>query len=287
MIYLYPNISSNYDLGTSNFKFKDLYLSGNSIYLNDIIISSNNSNFEFKKQNLFIPLNTNQINITSNNTIINLKIDNNNLSFSNKYPILLNNSYDNSNIIYSNVHNLTSNNLYSFTNNKFNSLNLDLISIGTSNRFITNDTYNRNLTITEINNLYNYIPNVQYNVNYNYQLYNNLTSGNIYQRYLKATFTGLNKYYNANTLGQSTYTISGIYPGDIIDISNIYLTNFADRFVGNNKPVYITNISLIGDDYFNYVIDSSAIAFSANIMGVLISVAFNIDKFYDNLLVSS
>ncbi len=68
----------------------------------------------------------------------------------------------------------------------------------------------------------------------------------------------INKVYNASTLGTSTYTINGIYSGDVVDISNIYLTNFADRFAGNNKPVYISQVNLIGTDYFNYVIDVSS-----------------------------
>jgi hypothetical protein len=114
--------------------------------------------------------------------------------------------------------------------------------------------YNRVLNTTEIGWLYNYSKYVTIVYqNSNYQLFNNLTTGNIFQRYLKAYYTSLPKTYNANTQGESTYTISGISWGDIIDISNIYLTNFATTYVGSNIPVYISNVNLIGDDYFNYV----------------------------------
>ena len=140
---------------------------------------------------------------------------------------------------------------------------------------------NHYIKLRKISNLYN-SSSTGYNINNNYQLSSGLTTGNIFQRYLKATFTGLNKVYNALTQGQSTYTISGIYSGDIIDISNIYLTNFSDRFVGNNKPVYITNASLIGSNYFNYIIDSSAIAFNANITPKLLTSNFySLGKVYD------
>ena len=40
---IYPFSSSIYDLGTSNYKWKDLYLSSNSIYLDNLVISKNNN----------------------------------------------------------------------------------------------------------------------------------------------------------------------------------------------------------------------------------------------------
>jgi hypothetical protein len=143
--------------------------------------------------------------------------------------------------------------------------------------------YNRTLSSSEVLALYNYIPIITVsNKNNNYQIFDPITSGNIFQRYLKATYTGLTKVYNANTQGQSIYTISGIYTGDIIDISNIYLTNFANIYVGSNIPIYISNVTLTGTNYYNYVIDSSGIASNSNITPALLNGNFySLGKTYD------
>jgi len=143
--------------------------------------------------------------------------------------------------------------------------------------------YNRALAASEVNTLYNYILAITVvNQNNNYQLYNNLTTGNIYQRYLHASYTGLQKVYNANTQGQSIYSISGIYPGDIVDISNIYLTNFASIYVGTNIPVYISNVTLTGANYYNYIIDASAIGVNSFITPALVTSNFyGLGKTYD------
>ncbi len=96
-----------------------------------------------------------------------------------------------------------------------------------------------------------YIPSVSYRNN-NYLFATNVTSANIYQRLLNASFTGINKIYNAVTAGSSSYTISGIYNGDIVDISNIYTSNFIDIHAGINKLIYINDVNLIGPSYFNF-----------------------------------
>ena len=146
-----PSISSNFDLGSSNYKWKDLYLSGNSIYLDNFIISKNdNAEITFKNNtNNYIGIKASEFNLNSNNNSYkfmlnssgNLILNSNNNIY---YPVLFNNSYDYSNIILSNVLISTSNNLYSQINN----INTDTITQGTTNRFIINDTYNRNITFT-------------------------------------------------------------------------------------------------------------------------------------------
>ena len=182
-----PSSSSNFDLGTSNSKWKDLYLSGNSIYLDDIIISKNeNSQIAFKNtNNNYIGLKTSEININSNNnsfkflinTNSNLIINSNNI---NLYPVLFNNPYDYSNIILSNVFISSSNNLYSQINN----INTDTIIQGNSNRFIINDIYNRNITFT-----------------------NNLTSSNIITS-------------NLNVIGDNTTFNTTVYQTEQLQINN-------------------------------------------------------------------
>ena len=133
-------ISSNNDLGTSNYKWRHLYLSSNSIYIDNISISKSDSNY-VKINSIVI----NEIYLNSNYYI---HIDNNGLIlYNNKYPVLFNNNYDNSNIILSNTFISTSNNIKS----KITNLNTDTLIQGINNRFIVNDIYNNNITFT--NNL--------------------------------------------------------------------------------------------------------------------------------------
>ncbi|MEI6598746.1 MAG: hypothetical protein WCL22_06925, partial [bacterium] len=123
-----------------------------------------------------------------------------------------------------------------------------------------------------------YIPITNNN---NYQLFNNNTYANIYQRLLTASFTGINHVYNAQTLGSTNYSITGIYSGDIVDISNIYTSNFIDPNVGNNKLMYINQINLIGSSYFNYYISISGYS-NANItQATLIPNFYSLGKIYD------
>jgi len=155
---IYPSQSSNYDLGSSTYKWRDLYLSGNSIYLDNMVVFKNGNSLEIKDSNLnagHMGININQISISSNNQLSHIRLDANGTILihsngTNKFPVNLNNKFDYSNIIYSNTLLQQSNNLYSFTNTSMNSINTDTIPIGSSNRFITNDIYNRNLTINGI-----------------------------------------------------------------------------------------------------------------------------------------
>jgi hypothetical protein len=142
--------------------------------------------------------------------------------------------------------------------------------------------YNRVLSQTDVTNLYNYtFMQVNINNNISYQLFNNLTTANIFQRYLHATFTAVPKVYNTYYSGQSTYTISGLYAGDIIDISNIYTTTFNSINVVNNTSVYINNVTLTGANYFNYVIDSSAVILGSVIPATLNPNFYCIGKVYN------
>ena len=132
-----PNSCNSFDLGSSNFRWKDIYLSGNSIYLDDLIISNSNNYLSVSKQ-----LNVNQITLYNNqkSKTISLDTDGNFIS-GNKYLLSIDNNKDNSNIVLSNVLSNSSNSIFNFNKSKFNSLNTDIIKNGTSNKFITNDTY--------------------------------------------------------------------------------------------------------------------------------------------------
>ena len=82
------------------------------------------------------------------------------------------------------------------------------------------------------------------------------------------------------TLGSTNYTISGIYLGDQVDISNIYTSNFNDINVGTNKIMYINNINLIGNSYFNYTISISGVSTGSITQAPLIP-TFIVNKTYD------
>jgi hypothetical protein len=150
---IYPDTTQIYNLGSPDFKWRHLYLSSNSIYLDNISISKTNDNY------ISIPsVNLNDITISSNfngnNKTGNLRLnqnsiviidDSNNL---NKYPVFFNNPYVYSNIVLSNVLSNSSNDIYT----KFKGLNTDTIPIpnDTNKRFIVNDNYNRDITFTGI-----------------------------------------------------------------------------------------------------------------------------------------
>ena len=148
-----PNTCNSFDLGSSNLKWRDIYLSGNSIHLDNLNINSSNNLLNIKDDitGNFLGVNVNEIRLNSNNKIGSIQIDTNgDLKINNKFIVGLDNNYDYSNIIYSNVFSNSSNTLINSINDKYNSLNTDVIPIGSSNRFITNDIYNRNINFSGI-----------------------------------------------------------------------------------------------------------------------------------------
>jgi len=164
-----PNSCNTFDLGSSNRKFRDLYLSGNSIYLNDLNIK--NSNNFLSTSNLNINQITFRNNINSNSKIISLNT-NGDFMIANKYLLAINDRLQLSNIVFSNVFNNSSNYLSNLNFTKYNSIKtLDNISIGNSNRFIVNDIYNRQANFTGIIQSYNLISS-NLNVIGDYTIFN-------------------------------------------------------------------------------------------------------------------
>jgi len=149
-----PTINSNFNLGSSNFKWKDLYLSGSSIFLDNLILSKNSSdNLEIKDSNGNLKnLNVSSIELNNLNDKVIFTLSNKQLIFNSNGTIYNSiNFNDYSNIIYSNILSNTSNSIINYINSSINNIifpNTDTISIGTSNRFITSNIYSNNLTIT-------------------------------------------------------------------------------------------------------------------------------------------
>ncbi len=109
-----PNTCNSFNLGSSTLKWKDLYLSGTSIHIDNININSSNNSLNIKDDITgdFKGLNVSEIRLNSNNKISGIQIDTNgDLKINNKFLVSVANNNDYSNIVFSNVLNDTSNSL--------------------------------------------------------------------------------------------------------------------------------------------------------------------------------
>ena len=121
------------------------------------------------------------------------------------------------------------------------------------------------------------IPPIILSNNNNYQLASSVISGNILPKPLTTQFTGINKAYDATTTASFTYKLLGTISGDIIDISNNYISNFINSNIGNSKQIIVDNLTTTNP---NYTIISSNT--SANITQKIVTVNFiSLDKYYD------
>src|SRR5262249_25956828 len=85
----------------------------------------------------------------------------------------------------------------------------------------------------------------------NYTLSNptNTTQASISKRDLTVTATGVNKVYDATTDAQVILSTGALTGDDVTASDN---TAFADKNVGVDKPLHVTNISISGADAGNY-----------------------------------
>ena len=176
---IYPETDITYDLGTSNKRFKDLYLSGNSINLDNLLISKNSSNnLEIKDtQGNYKNINLNEIELNNGNTKLTFQLDNlgnliykkNNIISGTEllYPSVYTNISDTSNSVSSNV-------MINYVGNTSNTLfnNSSNINNTLTNSITNNSNFFSNLSLTNSNNLFNYSSNFTYNtaksnINYN------------------------------------------------------------------------------------------------------------------------
>ncbi|MDD2684541.1 MAG: YDG domain-containing protein [Gallionella sp.] len=86
-----------------------------------------------------------------------------------------------------------------------------------------------------------------------------------------ATYTGVNKVYDAGTSASVTGGLSGGISGDTITYSQT--AAFADKNVGTNKQINISGISLGGADAGNYVLANTSSTTSANITPFALSIS--------------
>jgi hypothetical protein len=91
----------------------------------------------------------------------------------------------------------------------------------------------------------------------NYNLENiNFIYGNIYPREIIPHLITNYKPYNGDTVAPKLYytSLSGLISGDQITISN-YRAVFDTPYIGYNKNIYITNLTIKGNDANNYFIN--------------------------------
>ena len=288
---IYPSINSNFDLGLSNYKWKDLYLSGNSIYLDNIIISNENNNISIKdSNNNYKNLNVNELILNSNNYNYKFKInengiltyDSNNKSY---YPSFINNNNDYSNIVYLNVLLSTSNEL----NNKIINLNTDTVKIGIKNRFIVNDIYDRNIIFTKDLNTSNLITS-NINVIGNKILINT----NIYQtekieinnnkNNICLKINQLNNNYNLIEFYNNNKLIFIINSNNYIGINNInpiYDIDINSNL--NSSEIYIKNINISNIINNNIINNSNKLINYNNLINKPILSTISLSRDYNDL----
>jgi len=104
-------------------------------------------------------------------------------------------------------------------------------------------------------------------------------TGNITQRDLVVTATGVDKVYNASTNATVTLADDRV-AGDVFTVTSS--ASFTDKNVGTNKPVTVTGIAITGTDAGNYKLTNTTLGTTANITRApLVVSATGVNKFYD------
>ncbi|MGH7511757.1 MAG: YDG domain-containing protein [Gemmatimonadales bacterium] len=103
---------------------------------------------------------------------------------------------------------------------------------------------------------------------------------NITPRTLTVTATGVDKVYDGTAAASVTLADDRI-SGDVLTASYASAT-FADKNVGNAKPISVTGISIAGADAGNYALASTTASATANITAATVTGSVTVsDKVYD------
>jgi hypothetical protein len=255
---IYPENDITYDLGTSNNRFRDLYLSGNSINLDNLLISKNiNNNLEIKdNEGNYKNVNLNQIELNNGGIKLSFQLDNEGNLIYKKYD-----SNTGTNFLYPAVYDNQSE-----TSNSVSSNIMVNYVANTSNDLFIN---NSNLSLTNSNNLANYTSN-----NSNYFSNISLTNSNNLADYI------LN---NSNYFSNVSLTNSNNLADYILNNSN-YFSNVSLKN-SNNLLVYTSNNLNILDNKFNSINTDTIIQGSSN--RFIINDIYNRDITFTNTLSSS
>jgi len=120
-----PTINNTYNLGSSNNRWKDLYLSANSIYLDNLILNKNSSNnLEIKdSNNNYKSISAGGLVLNDNNNQLRLEFNNGQLLYNSNGNTFSSIPFkDISQIVYSNLLSNTSNELLNYTVNELNKI---------------------------------------------------------------------------------------------------------------------------------------------------------------------
>ncbi|MDP1900716.1 MAG: YDG domain-containing protein [Rubrivivax sp.] len=100
----------------------------------------------------------------------------------------------------------------------------------------------------------------------NYSLVNTTgtATADITQRAINPAYTGLGRVYDGSTTAPVLSSTTGFVVGDAVTLSQTAV--FTDgRNVGQNKPVQVTGITLVGSDAVNYALTGTQVLTSGNV----------------------
>jgi hypothetical protein len=227
-----PKISNASNLGSPSNRWNDLYLSGNSIFLDNLVLSKNNSNLDIKDDlGNYKNININTIELNNGDKKVSISIDtagNIKYTLNNEqilYPSISTNLNDSTNIITADYITNTSNNILDIIRN----INTDdiLTLDNAENKYIRNNVYNSNLLI-----------NGDITINSNLHVYgSNIIEGNLKTQNIIIE----------NNLLEKAFSIKQYSSERILSISNInseVFTIINDGKVGinNENPEYSLDI---------------------------------------------
>ncbi len=290
-----PFCNLTFDLGSSNYKWRDIYLSGDSIYLDNIVISENllQGGITIKnKNNEFVDLVVSELNLyDATPNYVSISALNGQLiatSISDDSSILINTPNlttdtiiempNASNLYYKpervaeiiNSSNVISSNYIKNINLFLNNLSTDQIPQGTYKKWITNNEYTSDLSI------------VKTLTSSNLRIYGNNTiqtsNATINNLILNSDTSILNIYQNSNQNIFELYANNSIVltydgklgigtslPSESLDVSgNIHFTGYINNIHSNQlaylsgiKTNIITQLYENNTDISNYVINTS------------------------------
>jgi len=140
--------------------------------------------------------------------------------------------------------------------------------------------YTIGLQIIDISNIIIFGPTTN-----NYYLLNQPPiSAYIYPQNVSVSFTGIDKIYdNTRNAYVSNSQIYGLIPSDISNVTiSSYKSNYINKFVENNKTIYVTDIILTGNNSQNYIIGQPTVLTYSNISPLQIYLfGTGVTKIYD------
>ncbi len=116
--------------------------------------------------------------------------------------------------------------------------------------------------------------------NYSLQNTSALTSANIAQKTVRASFAASDKVYDRETSATVTSNLSGVISGDTVTLSGV-TANFSDKTASQNKTITVSS-NISGTDSNNYFLENSTDYILASIIRKPLTAYFQaLNKVYD------